>query len=188
MKLSLKKGPYSRNPSVNLFNFFVEKYRRHYCDVNARLLENEILSRNEVWRPAENPGPGWLAGEAFHFLGDFRQTRRFRHIGATAAVMAVRVSPCSCAPEFRFRFHPTHHPPPTPSSSSALAPTFFFDFRSLPLSPLPFTLYGFSSLREIVDIDVEVKVQEINGTASGFSLNFRRWLVFDRFTILFITQ
>lgn len=43
------------------------------------------------WRRKGGP-PGW---EAFHFLGDFRQTRRFRHIGAdadaTVDVESVRV-------------------------------------------------------------------------------------------------
>ena len=75
--------------------------------------------------------------------------------------MTARVGPCSCAPEFRFRFHPTRHPPSPhhrlPFSlqrSSLTSVRCCFLLFTLPLSSTTlshFLHHGFFSHREIVD-------------------------------------
>lgn len=87
--------------------------------------------------------PGW---EAFHFLGDFRQTRRFRHIGAdadaTVDVESVRVPalPGSGSGPPPAAFTPavptvvstraSTHASGRTESFRSLSPTFSFRFRS----------------------------------------------------------
>lgn len=86
--------------------------------------------------------PGW---EAFHFLGDFRQTRRFRHIGAdadaTVDVESVRVPalpgsgsgprPVRQPRGAHRRPGSSFHPRPRRTESfRSLSPTFSFRFRS----------------------------------------------------------
>lgn len=103
----------------------------------------EILARNvgsggrEAAVETHGGGKGGLPGwEAFHFLGDFRQTRRFRHIGAdadaTVDVESVRVpalpgsgsglprprSPPRCPPSSRLELPPTPPGAPSPSAPS----------------------------------------------------------------------
>lgn len=119
----------------------------------------EILARNvgsggrEAAVETHGGGKGGLPGwEAFHFLGDFRQTRRFRHIGAdadaTVDVESVRVPalPGSGSGLSRPRFTPavptvvstraSTHAPGRTESFRSLSPTFSFRFRSYhPLRP-----------------------------------------------------
>ena len=118
----------------------------------AENLEGRCGKRGEG-REARQGLAGW---EAFHFLGDFRQTRRFRHIGAAAVAAAtdadVDVASSSCAPcfRFRFRFQPLHPPrhlfllrPPT-SFSSPLNASLLQLHAALPLS-LRRSLFHFRS-------------------------------------------
>lgn len=101
----------------------------------------EILARNvgsggrEVTVETHGGGKGGLPGwEAFHFLGDFRQTRRFRHIGAdadaTVDVESVRVP---ALPGSGSGLPRPRSPPRYPSSSRLELPPTPRAHRVLPL-------------------------------------------------------
>jgi len=124
----------------------------------------EILARNvgsggrqaavETHGGGKGGLPGW---EAFHFLGDFRQTRRFRHIGAdadaTVDVESVRVPalpgsgsglprprpPPRCPSSSRLELPPTPPGAPSPSAPS-LRRSPFASVRTVP-APLGTVLF-----------------------------------------------